>query len=75
MSVIETARAWVARDPDPETRAELEALIASRDIEALKERFAGRLRFGTAGLRGLLGAGPARMNRVTVSETTAGLCA
>ena len=74
MSVIDEARAWMARDPDPETRRELEALIAGNDIEGLEERFAGELRFGTAGLRGLLGAGPSRMNRVTVSRATAGFC-
>jgi phosphomannomutase len=74
MSVIDEARAWIAQDPDPETRRELEALIATEDLAALEERFRGSLRFGTAGLRGLLGAGPARMNRVSVSRATAGFC-
>ena len=74
MSVIDEARAWIAQDPDPETRRELEALIAAEDLAALEERFRGSLRFGTAGLRGLLGAGPARMNRVSVSRATAGFC-
>ncbi|MBW2542127.1 MAG: phospho-sugar mutase [Deltaproteobacteria bacterium] len=63
------------RDPDPETRAELQALIDANDLAALEERFSGTLEFGTAGLRGLLGAGPTRMNRMTVSQATAGLCA
>ena len=75
MSIIDEARAWIAKDPDPETRAELETLVARNDVAALRERFAGRLEFGTAGLRGLLGAGPMRMNRLTVSHATAGLCA
>ena len=75
MSVIDEARAWIAQDPDPETRRELEVLIEQEDLGALAERFAGLLQFGTAGLRGLLGAGPTRMNRVTVARTTAGLCA
>jgi len=75
MSVIDRARAWVAQDPDPETRRELEALIDRDEVSALEERFAGTLQFGTAGLRGLLGAGPARMNRVTIAHATAGLCA
>jgi len=74
VSVIDEARLWAAQDPDPETKRELESLIESNDVPALTERFAGVLEFGTAGLRGLLGAGPARMNRVTVSRTTAGLC-
>ena len=75
MSVIDIARAWVTQDPDPETRHELQALIDDGDVSALEERFAGTLQFGTAGLRGLLGAGPTRMNRVTVARVTAGLCA
>ncbi|HHH29826.1 MAG TPA: phospho-sugar mutase [Polyangiaceae bacterium] len=73
-AVIAKARAWAEQDPDPATRAELEALIAARDPE-LSERFAGPLAFGTAGLRGILGAGESRMNRAVVIRTTAGLCA
>ncbi|MBW1832355.1 MAG: phospho-sugar mutase, partial [Deltaproteobacteria bacterium] len=75
MSIIDRARSWIAQDPDPETRRELEALIERGDMHALQERFTGTLQFGTAGIRGLLGAGPTRMNRVTVAQTTAGLCA
>lgn len=75
MSVVDEARAWIAQDPDPETRRELESLVDRGDVAALEERFDGTLRFGTAGLRGLLGAGPTRMNRVTVARATAGLCA
>jgi len=74
VSVIDRARSWLAQDPDPETRRELEALIDRGDVEELEARFDGELKFGTAGLRALLGAGPARMNRVTVARTTAGLC-
>jgi phosphomannomutase len=68
-----TARAWVAGDPDPVTRAELEALIAIGDRAAVAERMAGPLVFGTAGLRAPVGAGSARMNRATVIRTTRGL--
>ena len=75
MSTIDKARSWIAMDPDPETRRELQALIDRGDLAALSERFAGPLQFGTAGLRGLLGAGPSRMNRVTVAQATAGFCA
>lgn len=71
-AVIEQARAWIAQDPDPDTRAELQALVDARDPE-LAERFAGPLAFGTAGLRGILGAGETRMNRAVVIRTTAGL--
>ena len=66
------AEAWLADDPDPDTRAELERLLAGSPDE-LALRFAGRLQFGTAGLRGELGAGPLRMNRVIVRRAAAGL--
>jgi phosphomannomutase len=72
---VETARAWLAQDPDPDTRAELSALIDAEDLPALEERFGAKLEFGTAGLRGELGAGPNRMNRVTVMRAAAGLAA
>ncbi|WP_166021427.1 phospho-sugar mutase [Streptomyces chilikensis] len=67
------ARAWLAEDPDPDTRAELGALIEAGDEAALAGRFSGTLQFGTAGLRGELGAGPMRMNRAVVIRAAAGL--
>jgi phosphomannomutase len=79
MSTLDAARTWLATDPDPETQAELAALVgrvAAGDAAAaadLDERFGARLAFGTAGLRGVLGAGPGRMNRRVVIETSTGL--
>jgi phosphomannomutase len=67
----EAARAWLAADPDPETRAELTALLEAGDPSALAERFESTLAFGTAGIRGVLGAGPARMNRLLVRRVSA----
>lgn len=72
-SVLERARAWLADDPSVEDRAELSALIDAKDIAELTTRFEGPLQFGTAGLRGLIGAGESRMNRKVVMRATWGL--
>jgi phosphomannomutase len=74
--------AWIGDDPDPGDRAEVRALLAAcgqggepgRTAQAeLAGRFAGRLHFGTAGLRGVIGAGPNRMNRAVVRAASAAL--
>ena len=70
-----SAERWMADDPDPDTRAELRALLAQPDLAAtdLADRFAAPLEFGTAGLRGVLAAGPNRMNLAVVVRATWGL--
>ena len=73
------ARDWVADDPDPVTREELADLLDAADggdTDARAEvvdRFAADLDFGTAGLRGRIGAGPNRMNLAVVIRTAAGI--
>ncbi|MFJ3385852.1 MULTISPECIES: phospho-sugar mutase [unclassified Curtobacterium] len=77
--VLDVARAWLAQDPDESTQQALSQAVtaASSGDEAalalLADRFAGRLQFGTAGLRAELGWGPLRMNRVVVTQAAAGL--
>jgi phosphomannomutase len=68
----ELATAWLQAEPDEDVRLELAGLLdgPAADLEA---RFDGRLQFGTAGLRGAVGAGPNRMNRLVVRQAAAGL--
>jgi phosphomannomutase len=70
---VSSPQAWLRDDPDPDTRAELQALLDAGDTAAIADRFDGRLEFGTAGLRAALGAGPNRMNRAVVIKAAAGL--
>ncbi|WP_042365576.1 phospho-sugar mutase [Streptacidiphilus neutrinimicus] len=83
--LLSRARIWLAEDPDQETRKELSSLLAAAEGDPhegsekawseLAERFSGTLQFGTAGLRGEMGAGPMRMNRAVVIRAAAGLAA
>ncbi len=78
---LDRARAWLADDPDPRMRAELQQAINAATlgdpdaIAELEDAFAGPLEFGTAGLRGRIGPGPNRMNLVVVARAAAGLAA
>ncbi|HYB46005.1 MAG TPA: phospho-sugar mutase [Streptosporangiaceae bacterium] len=74
----DAVEAWIADDPDAKDRAELQALLDrafadsdTRALAELRDRFGGRLEFGTAGLRGVVAAGPNRMNRAVVRAATA----
>lgn len=66
---------WIAGDPDIEDRETLELLVRDGAEAELERRFEAPLRFGTAGLRGPVMAGPAGMNRYTVRRATQGVVA
>ena len=74
-----TPEEWLADDPDPLTRTELQRLVDAAEAgdsaarTEIADAFRGPLTFGTAGLRGRMGPGPHRMNRVTVSRAAAGI--
>jgi phosphomannomutase len=77
--LLHRVAAWTEQDPDPQTRQRVNVLLnaaaeGSQSAAAeLADAFSGRLEFGTAGLRGALGPGPNRMNRVVVSQAAAAL--
>ena len=79
MDIIAQAEAFAQQDPDPTSADQLRLLIAKarageeRAFAELDDAFGGRLHFGTAGLRGRIGPGTRRMNRVVVSQATYGL--
>ncbi len=79
--VLDLAREWIAGDPDPRDQSELSVLLSSAEagdeaaVAEITDRMAGILTFGTAGLRGRMGAGSNRMNTAVVTTASAGLCA
>ncbi len=72
MDVLQSLQAWLsAPEVDDATKAELAAIAG--DAKEIEERFYRELAFGTAGLRGILGAGTNRMNIYVVRRATQGL--
>jgi phosphomannomutase len=77
--LVRAIASWTEQDPDPQTRQQLDDLAKAansgdaRALAELADAFSTRLQFGTAGLRGTLGPGPNRMNRVVVGQTAAAL--
>ena len=68
----EEFKRWLAADlEDPDLKPELSRIEGNND--EIKERFAVALKFGTAGLRGVLGAGTNRMNIYVIRQATQGL--
>lgn len=77
-NLVARVQSWIDQDPDPVTKTQLTELLQaakndSSSLTELQDAFSAPLEFGTAGLRGALGAGPNRMNRVTVLQAASGL--
>ena len=72
--IMESGRFYVSIDPNPETRAVVAQLLNNQDVSELRQLLGRRLAFGTAGLRGPMGAGYNRMNDLVILQTTQGVC-
>ena len=64
---------WLSLDRNQATRAEIKQLVDRRNYSALGSALLTRMEFGTAGLRAAMGAGFARMNDLTVIQTSQGI--
>lgn len=71
--ILARAEQWADNDVDSTDAETICELIKTRNIDELAARFSGPLQFGTAGLRGEIGAGESRMNRSVIIKATAGL--
>lgn len=66
--VLANVKLWLSDPKYAEYQAETQALIDAEDWKTLEDGFYKHIEFGTAGMRGATGAGPARINRVTIGE-------
>ena len=73
MNYMDRYQFWRNADLPDETKQELDKI--QNDVEELKGRFGGDLQFGTAGMRGIMGAGSNRLNRYTVRRAAQGMAA
>lgn len=73
MTYMENYLAWCSADVNQETKQQLTAM--KNDEEMLKSCFGSELEFGTAGMRGVMGAGSNRLNQYTVRRAAQGMAA
>ena len=71
---IAAGSAWVAADPNAETRGAIQAMVDAKDLAGLEQALGARMAFGTSGLRASMGTGVCCMNELTIIQTTQGLC-
>lgn len=71
--ILERANQYISYEKHDTFRGEVEELVKNNDIKELSERFYTDLKFGTGGLRGIIGGGFNRMNSFTVQRATQGL--
>ncbi len=64
---------WLTEPQFAEFKTEIEALITEQNWQALEDAFFMDIEFGTAGMRGIVGVGPNRINNVTIGSATQGL--
>lgn len=72
-SILARAAAYISEEKDPKFAAEVQDLVAKKDMKELEDRFYQDLEFGTGGLRGVIGGGTNRMNTAVINKATQGL--
>ena len=72
-SAYQNLQKWLTEPRFAEFKPEIEALVASENWQALEDAFFMDIEFGTAGMRGIVGVGPNRINDVTVGAAAQGL--
>lgn len=72
-SAYQNLQKWLTEPRFAEFKPEIEALMASENWQALEDAFFMDIEFGTAGMRGIVGVGPNRINDVTVGAAAQGL--
>jgi hypothetical protein len=71
--ILEEAKQYVTWDPNDETKSQINSFLEANNVVELRSALSTRLAFGTAGLRGAMGAGYNKMNELVMLQTTQGI--
>lgn len=71
--ILEEAKQYVKWDPNDETKSQINSFLEANNVVELRSALSTRLAFGTAGLRGAMGAGYNKMNELVMLQTTQGI--